>query len=54
MILTCLIIFLIASITSVVRSNRKLGELINPRHRLRRKPPKRRSPTSIPRSFGDE
>jgi hypothetical protein len=52
MILTFLIIFVVASIATVVRSNRKLGDLINPRRRLsRRRPPKPRGPTGIPRSW---
>ncbi|WP_183406966.1 hypothetical protein [Nocardioides marmorisolisilvae] len=53
MILTFLIIFLFGSIASIVRSNRKLGDLINPRRREARKAQKPRGATGIPRSFGD-
>ncbi len=54
MILTFLIIVVVVTIADVVHSNRKYGELINPRRRLsRRKPSRGRGPTSIPRSFGD-
>jgi hypothetical protein len=53
MILTFLVIFLVVAIADVVRSNRKYGDLINPRRRLsRRKKSKGRGPTGIPRSWG--
>ncbi|MBO9523080.1 MAG: hypothetical protein J7518_16225 [Nocardioidaceae bacterium] len=54
MVFTFLIVFLAVAIATVVRSNRKYGDLINPRRRLsRRKPSKGRGPTGIPRSWGD-
>jgi hypothetical protein len=54
MLLTFLIVFVAVSIATVVRSNRKFGDLINPRRRVsRRKPSKGRGPTGIPRSWGD-
>jgi len=54
MILTFLVIVVVVSIADVVRSNRKYGDLINPRRRLsRKKPSTGRGPTGIPRSWGD-
>ena len=54
MILTFLVIVVLVSIADVVRSNRKYGDLINPRRRLsHQKPSRGRGPTGIPRSWGD-
>ena len=54
MILTFLTIFVVVSIADVIHSNRKYGDLINPRRRLSRgKQPKPRGPTGIPRSWGN-
>jgi len=54
MILTFLIIAVVLSIADVVHSNRKYGDLINPRRRFsRKKQSGGRGPTGIPRSFGD-
>jgi hypothetical protein len=54
MILTFLIIVVVVSIADVVHSNRKYGDLINPRRRhSRRKASESRGPLGIPRSFGD-
>ena len=53
MILTFLIIAVVASIADVIYSNRKYGDIINPRRRFSRRKPKDRGPTGIPRSFGD-
>lgn len=52
MILTFLILVVVVSVADVVHSNRKFGELVNPR----RRPPRRalsrgRGPTAIPRSW---
>lgn len=52
MILTFLVIVVVVSIADVVHSNRKYGDLINPRrHPSRRKPSRGRGPTAIPPSW---
>jgi len=51
MILTFLVIVVVASIADVVHSNRRYGDLINPRRHLSRsKPSKGRGPFGIPPS----